>query len=158
MPEVVDRRVVNSMISKISIILMVMALLARGALAHGEDKAGPHGGFIRMPGAFHIEVLHDSASSRILIYLLDMEWRNPTISNSTASAKLKKKGKVQPLKCQSKDLYFECLLPQGENLSKGQLEILAKREMQQGNVAIYQLPLKLDGSDAKTNEHSGHHE
>ncbi|MFN8790683.1 MAG: hypothetical protein ACK5Y2_04425 [Bdellovibrionales bacterium] len=142
---------------KICMMTVVMTFLGSFAVAHGEDQAGPHGGFIRMPGAFHVEVRHEAASSRLYVYLLDMEWKNPTIVNSTLSAKLKKKGKVQQLKCQPAQFFFECQLPQGENLSKGQLEILAKREMQQGNVAVYQLPLKFETSDAKTDEHSGHH-
>ena len=45
------------------------ALFLPGALlAHGTSEPGPHGGEIRMPGAFHVEAL--AVDGRLRVYLL----------------------------------------------------------------------------------------
>ena len=54
------------------LILFASIWTATNAFAHGEDKAGPHGGFIRMPGAYHTEVVPVS-KNQAKVYLLDMQ-------------------------------------------------------------------------------------
>ncbi len=112
------------------------------AFAHGEDKPGPHGGYIRMPGAFHTELVQEGKSS-FSVYLLDMEWKNPTTADSSVEVALKKgkKGEIK-LPCQVRDVKFSCTLPKGTKIQAGdQIFISAKRQGMQGNVATYPLPL-----------------
>lgn len=135
----------------------LMILGALNVSAHGEDKEGPHGGFIRMPGAFHTEVVLKNPQS-ILVYLLDMDWRKPTVQDSqvtvtTAAASAAKK-KIEG-KCKVQEQAFFCEFPAGVDLTKkGELIVKANREKMQGNEAQYELPLKLKPLKV---DHSEHH-
>jgi len=123
--------------------------LSIDVFAHGEDRHGPHGGYIRMPGAFHTEVVKEKQGYRI--YLLDINWKNPTVENSSVQASLEVGGKKTHLICsQEKDSYF-CKSTQKP---KGQLNVLAQRQGQAGGVAIYKLPLKLEVPET---DHNAHH-
>jgi hypothetical protein len=122
--------------------------------AHGEDKPGPNGGSIRMPGAFHTELL--IVDKNILqIYLLDMEWQNPKVKNSQVEVTLSHAKNIKG-KCQPQNEYFICKFPQEVNLSKkGQLLVASIRENQKGNDVTYQLPLS--AFKKLENPHMGHH-
>ncbi|QDK44667.1 hypothetical protein DOM22_05570 [Bdellovibrio sp. ZAP7] len=134
------------------IILTISILIASKAFSHGEDKPGPNGGFIRMPGAYHTEVVADG--NQLKVYLLDINWKNPSTKNSSVEIVLPAVSK-SPLKCQSQVTYFSCSLPTNIDLKKkGQLLVNSQREGQKGNQASYELPLKLEKID---DGHGGHH-
>lgn len=134
---------------KIIFIFALLEILSLQIFAHGEDKPGPHGGYIRMPGAFHTEVLKIKEGYRI--YLLDMNWENPSVADSSVKATVKIGKKKTDLNCvKEKDSYL-CKTKLKE---KGELEVTAKREGQMGNEAVYKLPLKFEKSKAA---HEGHH-
>ena len=127
---------------KIIAVFVLIVLSVRLVLAHGEDKLGPHKGFIRMPGAFHTEAVTDG-KNKLKVYLLDMGWKNPSILKSSVEARLMSQD--SKVICQPKDNYFHCVFPSKVNLTKkDELKILAKREDQVGSEAIYNLPLKLE--------------
>ena len=122
--------------------LMTLILGTSLAQAHGEDKPGPNGGFIRMPGAFHTEVV-PLGPNRLKVFLLDLDWKNPSVSNSGLSLTLKSKISAQA-KCEVQENYYLCAFPKGVDLTKkGEFSIEAKREGQKGNKVSYELPLKL---------------
>lgn len=127
----------------LSILLVTLPLTF--AYAHGEDKPGPHGGFIRMPGAFHTEVIQVGAD-KAKIYLLDINWREPSVKNAKLEVRVGAKGLAT---CAAQEgSYFLCSFPKGTNLSKkGELKIKAQREGQMGNEISYELPLKLQVID-----------
>jgi hypothetical protein len=133
--------------------LLMTLILGEGVVyAHGEDKLGPNGGFIRMPGAFHTEILPLGAN-KLKVYLLDINWKNPSVSNSSLSVTLNSK-KIPKDKCQIKEKYYLCEFPKGVDLTKkGELSIEAQRENQKGNKVSYELPLKLQVID---DGHGGH--
>ncbi len=107
------------------------------AFGHGEDKPGPNGGYIRMPGAFHTEVVPEKESFRV--YLLDVAWQNPTVKNSY----VRYSGTGQKeIRCRAKKTYFLCPFPKGVKLDKGRLQISSQREGTTGADALYDLPLK----------------
>lgn len=111
--------------------------------AHGEDKPGPHGGFISMPGAFHVELVPVS-KNKVKAYLLDIDWKNPTVKDSSVELS---RGQVNA-KCTMDYDFFTCEFPKPVDLTKkGQIDVKATREKQIGNSVSYQLPLKL------TNKH-----
>jgi hypothetical protein len=115
------------------------------ASSHGEDKLGPHGGFIKMPGGFHTEAV-PITNNQIKIYLLDIEWKNPTIENSSVT--------VNSLPCKPERDVFLCDLGGKSDLKKkGILNIEATRLGQKGNSASYELPLSLP----KTKTDHKHH-
>lgn len=134
-----------------TIIALTFSLLTARAFAHGEDKPGPHGGFIRMPGAFHTEVVPVN-KREIKVYLLDIEWKNPSIQRSKVQVEMNKI--VKECSPQSEP-YFVCSFsPKVDLTKKGSLKIKAQREGQIGNEVIYELPLKLQVID---DGHGGKH-
>lgn len=139
-----------------ALILTTMIFIGLGsqlALAHGEDKPGPNGGFIRMPGAFHTEVIPIGPNS-LKIYLLDIQWQNPSVANAALSVTYKAKKSTQG-KCSIEANHYVCKFPKNVDLKKsGELIVEAQRENQKGNVVSYELPLKLQVVD---DGHGGHH-
>ncbi len=133
--------------------LLMTLILGEGVVyAHGEDKLGPNGGFIRMPGAFHTEVLPLGAN-KLKVYLLDINWENPSVLNSSLSVSLRSK-KTSQAKCEVQENYYLCEFPMEVNLTKrGELSVEAQRENQKGNMVSYELPLKLQVID---DGHGGH--
>lgn len=109
--------------------------------AHGEDQLGPHKSFIRMPGAYHVEVVPKKNSSRIM--LLDMHFKNPTVQNSNIKVHIKSGKENYTLKCKPSTYYFLC--PVNNNLLKteGMLTVESERAMSKGVNVEYPLPLRL---------------
>ena len=135
------------------LILALSFLTSLNALAHGEDRFGPNGGYVRMPGAYHTEIVLDG-KNKLKVYLLDMDWKNPTTKNSSVEAVHLPQQKA-PVKCQMQVTYFECVFPAAVDLTKkGKIVLHTQREGQKGNEATYDLPLKLTKPD---DGHGNHH-
>jgi hypothetical protein len=131
---------------------IVTSLGAQLAFAHGEDKPGPNGGFIRMPSAFHTELV-PTGSSSLKIYLLDINWKNPTVKAS--ALKVTHRPTNSSGACKVESNFYVCQFSKSVDLTKkGELSVEAKREGQTGATVSYELPLKLQKLD---DGHSGHH-
>jgi hypothetical protein len=141
----------KSFFSMLAILLMSPLL----ALAHGEDKPGPNGGFIRMPGAFHTEVIPMSSNS-FKVFLLDIAWKNPSVKDSSVKALYRSSANQKSdAVCKAETNFFVCKFPANIDISKsGKLEVQAEREAKKGIVVSYQLPLKLEVID---DGHGAHH-
>lgn len=124
--------------------------------AHGEDKPGPHGGHIQMPGAFHTElVLSEDQSAHI--YLLDMNFQNPTVKNSQIQVVARNKKSEVKYDCSVMGgNHYHCV-PQGKVPAKTEIVIKATRESAVGNEAVYKLPLKALKTETKKQADEGHH-
>ena len=72
-------------------LILVAFGSAREGHAHGEDRPGPHGGIIRMPGAFHTE-LRPKSNREFELFLLDMKWGEPSVAQSSVEAASKLPG------------------------------------------------------------------
>lgn len=115
------------------LLISAIIVFTATAFSHGEDKPGPHGGFIKMPSGFHTEVV-PVGNNQLKVYLLDIDWKNPTTDKSTV--------RVNATVCAAKDSYFICDLGKIFNLKKkGKLTIEATRLEQKGNTMTYDLPL-----------------
>ena len=125
------------------VIGAALSLYSVSLFAHGEDKAGPHGGYVRMPGAFHTEVVKEG-KDKLRIYLLDLAWKNPSVKDSSVEAMIKDKKTTNILSCEKETDSYVCSSKKGTLKLKGQLEILAMREGQVGIAAIYPLPFKFE--------------
>lgn len=123
---------------EVSIIALLVTLFAALIVdAHGEDHPGPHGGSIQMPGAYHTEVL--AKANGFQVYLLDMNFENPSVKDSQVMATLVSSDQKHKLTCEKQTNHYFCSankLPK-----KGQLILNTTRENSKGNEAIYQLPL-----------------
>ena len=125
------------------------------ALAHGEDKPGPNGGFIRMPGAFHTEVIPLAANS-LKILLLDIAWKNPSVKGASVKAVYQSvANQKSDAVCKAEANFFVCKFSGNIDISKsGKLEIQAEREGIKGILVSYPLPLKLE---VINDGHGAHH-
>ena len=150
------------MIKKI-MLYMLCCFSMTLAFAHGEDKKGPNGGFVRMPGAFHTELVL-AGKNKIKIFLLDIDWKNPSVLKSNIQVSYSGQTSTDGT-CAVQKKYFLCSFPKSVNLyKKGELKITAQREEQKGNQVIYVLPLKLEKSvpppvntEEQNMDHSSHH-
>lgn len=128
------------------VITFLALAISMNVFAHGMDKLGPNGGFIQMPGAFHTEVVPMS-STQIKVFLLDMNWQNPSIKNSKMQVKFKnlKARVLSSGSCKIKDNFYLCDFQKFVDINKagGELMVDAQREGQKGKAAVYELPLKL---------------
>ena len=123
------------------VYMMIALFYSISALSHGGDKPGPHDGYIQMPGAFHTEVVAGPQGS-FDIYLLDVEFKNPTVKDSEVQAWLSSGKKKSDLKCDVMEQnHFHCV-PSNTSFKGKELIVKAKREQMQGNEAKYKLPLR----------------
>lgn len=129
-------------------LIMSISIFSKFAFAHGENIPGPHGGYIRMPGAFHTELLPEKDGYRV--FLLDINWKNPSVMDSSVSAVLVINSKKTELICNKESDSFFC---KPKSTTAGILEITAKREGQNGGISSYQLPLKFESPDSKHSQH-----
>ncbi|KYG61050.1 hypothetical protein AZI85_08810 [Bdellovibrio bacteriovorus] len=136
-------------------ILSLLILTPFIALAHGEDKEGPHGGHIRMPGAFHTELMLDE-KQEAHIFLLDMEFKYPTVKNSKIEvAAVNGKDKVD-FKCSVMGgNHFHCV-PTKKYPLKGELKVKAVRDGAVGNEVSYKLPLTKLAEEKPSSAHDHH--
>lgn len=132
--------------SILPLLLPVLVLLNCAMIfAHGENQLGPHGGMIRMPGAFHTELVKNASNSPskffIAIYLLDMSLKNPVIKNSTVTVNFVMAAKSSMLKfsCNpvEKENLFNCEIMHNIKDLK-ELQIIATRNgVKASQLAIY---------------------
>ncbi len=134
--------------------IFVMLLSSSLGWGHGEDKPGPHGGFIRMPGAYHTEIVPDG-TNKLKVYLLDVNWQNPSVKNSELSVSYQSEKKIQAVcKIKGSDRYL-CSFPKGLDITKkGKLIVNSQREGQRGMEVFYDLPLK---HEITHGGHKSHH-
>lgn len=123
------------------VLLFSSLMISNFAIAHGEDKYGPHRGFVRMPGAFHTEIV-PVGKNKLKVFLLDIQWKNPSVINSKLQIKYNGKLNAQ---CEIQDNFYACVFPNSVNITKkGELKVVAQREDQKGMEVSYPLPLKLE--------------
>lgn len=122
--------------------LLVPAL----GLAHGESKPGPHGGEIRMPGTFHVEVVANEEA--LDVYLLDMNFKHPQVADYKVRAVIERDGDRFTLEClvAKGEKMFRCLLPSDEKLDAGSLVVDATRGGLPAVPMQFELPLKWDAA------------
>lgn len=134
------------------ILLSLLVISSINVFAHGENKPGPHGGHIRMPGTFHTELV--ISGSKAKVYLLDIGFKNPITQNSQVSALLSGHHQ-QKVSCEARQDYFECSLP--ADLSHfNQISLTAVRKGVKGKEAQYPLPLSFSNSPAAPASHHNH--
>jgi len=150
------------MSTSLLVLATIILTFSLQAGAHGTDKLGPHGGYIQMPGAYHTEVV-PTAKNELQVYLLDINWKNPTTQNSSVNLVLPPLKNLRVMCLVQEEKYFACKLPKQFKMNQdGKLIVQSKREGQTGNDAVYALPLRLEpmtgmpSEKPETSEHSGH--
>jgi len=120
------------------VTLLLATLISQAAFAHGMNKAGPNGGYVRMPGNYHVELV--SKEKAVLVYFLDMSFK--PISIDQASVTLSLNG-VKSFKttCENVASNFVCNL--GNESIKNYKEAVLETSRDGKAIAksIYKLPL-----------------
>jgi len=124
-------------------------------LAHEENKLGPHHGFIKMPGAFHTELV-PLAENSFNIYFMDVSNSNPTIKDITVQVTYQFRKKRVHFTCQSLQNHFNCKPNEKVNTKEGELVLKIVRFGNNSKDAIYDLPLKLSGIQNKKDKMKEH--
>lgn len=134
-----------------TLMTLFLITLTSNVFAHGENKFGPHKGFIRMPGAFHTELV-PAENNTFLVYLMDVNNKLPTTRDSSLEFEYNS-GESTLFECKANDDHYTCNTDKKINLSKGQIILKAIRQGRKGKEAVYNLPLSLD---VTKNAHAGH--
>ncbi len=137
--------------------LAALMLTPLAAFAHGEDKPGPHGGVIRMPGAFHTEVVaHGDRAFHV--YLLDVAFKDPVVADSTVALwYVAPDGKTVEVGCVKGGDHFGCRLPEAVPAApSGALKLRATRKGLKGSDVSYPLPLKAAVPEQGHHKHDSH--
>lgn len=144
---------------KLFSILLLSNLFITQAFSHGEDKYGPNKGYIRMPGTFHTEVVPQEDGS-YLVYLLDVQNKNPKVQDSSVDLELKTPSKSINFVCAAQNqTYFHCKSAEVKKESKsGQIILKTKRNAIAAKEAIYNLPFKLEFPNKSKETNSQTHE
>ncbi|MNT23525.1 hypothetical protein D3C72_1589460 [compost metagenome] len=93
-----------------------------------------------MPGAFHTEMIFDKDNQDVMVFLLDMDFKNPTLNESSVTA-FYQKGKTKvAYSCMPMHNHFHCTAEKKYKTTKGgEIHITATREKAKGNEVIYKL-------------------
>lgn len=135
-------------------IIILSLLFSSNLFAHGEDKFGPHGGYIKMPAAFHTELI-PSGNGNFIVYLLDLQNKNAAVKNSKVTLNYKNKKGEFPFECIAVNDYFLCTNISRVDLADGNSLVLkAERLNVVANSIAYDLPLALK---KKAGAKSTHH-
>jgi len=138
----------KQMIMSFLIICILQSAGAELALAHGEDKPGPHGGIIRMPASYHSEIVPRTDSS-FQVYLLDIQFKNPLVDESSVRAVVKHEGSKVELSCLVQEDHFVCETTGDTKLQSGILALVTIRQGVTGSNQFFELPLSVPESTQK---------
>ena len=124
---------------KASIVTILLAtLLSQTALGHGMNKPGPNGGYIRMPGNYHVELVPKEKA--LVVYFLDMMFKPITIDQ--ASVKLSLKGdKSFRTDCVKEAASFKCDLKNESLKNYKEVTLESTRDGKATATSTYKLPL-----------------
>lgn len=139
-----------------TLLTFILLAVSVKSFGHGEDKFGPNGGYLKMPGGFHTEVVPEK-DGKLKVYLLDINFKSPVVKNSKVAATINN-GTKKEVECKPKRDHFRCETTKTD-LSKGTLTIVAERSTVKGAEANYELPLTLakPGTEMKGDDHGSHH-
>lgn len=131
-------------------LCVLQMVLTNKLFAHGMNSLGPNGGYINMPGVFHTELVPNDDGS-LKVYLLDVNFKNPTTKDSSVGLKFISKKKTIVFDCKSfEETYFLCTSNEvKEKINKGNIEVKAIRAKSKGGTAKYSFPIKLKEKEEK---------
>lgn len=122
------------------VTILLATLLSQTAFGHGMNKAGPNGGYVRMPGNYHVELV--SKDKALIVYFLDMMFKPIPIDQ--ASVKLSLKGdKSFKTDCVKEAASFKCDLKNESLKNYKEVTLESTRDGKAKATSTYKLPLTL---------------
>lgn len=120
------------------VTILLSTLVSQTAFAHGTNKAGPHGGYIRMPGNYHIELV--PAPKELKVYFLDMMFAPISIDQASLTMTLKGKKQLKA-ECLKELHFFRCDTKDQSFKNYKEIVIESNREGKATAVSNYKIPL-----------------
>lgn len=117
----------------------LILLYSSSLLSHGMNKPGPHNGYIRMPGAFHVELV--DGNNQYQVYLLDINFKKLNHVDSSVSIIFKGKQNKES-SCRMTNEFFVCEKPKNEFIEFQEILIKTILKNKIEKVATYRLPLE----------------
>ncbi|MEI7973054.1 MAG: hypothetical protein WCH11_01665 [Bdellovibrio sp.] len=130
----------NNLLVLLGYAILSANLYSSPSEAHGENRPGPRGGFVEMPGAYPSEPVRVGRDLRV--YLIDIEYRHPEVKNSSVELTYKSAKITEKLKCRPHQDHFSCSLTPKVRKTQGRLELKSMRLGQVGNMVTFSLPLR----------------
>ena len=130
-----------------TLIISLQIFLMFNQDIYAVEVLGPHGGYYRMSGRNHIELV-PKLNGEFSVYLLDLRLENPTVKNSSVNVKVgddkdKDKNKLATLDCITMKDHFYCTNKTNiETNSNTKLFLKAKRLGIELEEVSYPLPFK----------------
>lgn len=122
------------------VTLILTTLLSQTVFAHGMNKAGPNGGYVRMPGNYHVELVSKEKEKAVIVYFLDMMFK--PIAIGQASVKLSLKGdKSFKTDCVKEAASFKCDLKNESLKNYKEVTLESTRDGKAIATSTYKLPL-----------------
>lgn len=122
-------------------IVSLAFILPTVSMGHGDDKPGPHGGYIKMPGAYHTELVFEKEYN-FYFYLLDANFQSPIVIDSSIDVVFKTSDLEIPQSCKPKEIYFLCVMPEGVTAATlNKIVVKSKRANKVGRDVVYGFPL-----------------
>jgi hypothetical protein len=125
----------------LSVTILGTLILIASAFGMGGDKPGPNGGFITMPGTYHVELV--LKENKLRVYLLDLSMKNPTTKDSSVSLKLVSTDSKE-INCSPEKNYFICNNTNANMEKIKAIEVKSIRNKVVGKIATYKFPLKFE--------------
>lgn len=127
---------------KASFVTILMALsLSQNAFAHGMNKAGPNGGYIRMPGNYHVELV--SKEKSLDVHFSDMMFKPISIDQGSTTLSLNG-AKSFKTTCEKVAAAFKCDLKNESLKNYKEVVLETSRDGKAIAKSTYKLPLSFN--------------
>lgn len=120
------------------VTILLSTIVSQAAFAHGMNKAGPHGGYVRMPGNYHIELV--PADRELKVYFLDMMFAPISIDQSSLSLTLRGKKQLKA-ECLKELHFFRCDTKDQSFKNYREIVIESNKEGKAAATSTYKIPL-----------------
>lgn len=121
------------------VTLFTLLLVSQASFAHGMNKAGPHGGFVRMPGNYHIELV--PSGLELKVYFLDMNFKPLPINDATVEVILNGKKPITA-QCLKEMQFFRCDTHEQSYKKFKEISIESSLNGSAEAKSVYKVPLK----------------
>lgn len=125
------------------VTLFITCLFSSNSFAHGMNKPGTNNGYVRMPGAYHVELVPVAEGFRV--YFQDIQFKAISTKDATLNL-IVKSNTVATIGCK-KEGASAFLCPVDKSALKGARELVLESSINNGKTkasSAYKYPLSFD--------------
>lgn len=120
------------------VTILLSTLISSTVFAHGMNKPGPNNGYVRMPGAYHIELVSDKNSLKV--YVLDIAFKPLPLTKATVKITLKGPKEVG-VDCVRGAEFFSCDIKDANMKKFSEILVISSKAGERAATSTYKLPL-----------------